>query len=88
MAGPGIKKTPDAAPAGDGPRPPAGFQQTVVADDGKSLWESPTTGAAVEFQWVPPGGQFFIILRPSDLLGTTEGPRVIRARPDAGDIDR
>lgn len=72
------KKTPDAVPS-DGPPSRPGFQQTVVADDGKSLWESPTTGAAVEFQWVPPGGQFFLIVRPSDLMGSTEGPRVLRA---------
>lgn len=58
---------------------PKGLQQTVIPDDGKSLWESPTAGAPVEFQWVPPGGQIFILLRPNDLTRSTEGARVLRA---------
>lgn len=55
------------------------LKQTVIPDDGKALWESPTSGGPVEFNWVPPGGQLFIAMRPSDWLGTPEGGRVVRA---------
>jgi serine/threonine protein kinase len=55
------------------------LKQTVIPDDGKALWESPTSGGPVEFNWVPPGGQLFIAIRPSEWLGSPEGARVVRA---------
>jgi len=55
------------------------LKQSVIPDDGKALWESPTSSGPVEFNWVPPGGQLFIAMRPSDWLATPEGSRVVRA---------
>lgn len=51
-----------------------------VADpSGKLLWESPTAGAPITLEYVPPGAQFLLVLRPADLSQTSEGPRVIQA---------
>lgn len=52
---------------------------TVVPDDGQALWSSPTAGQAIRLKYVPPGAQLFLIARPSSLLGTDEGKRVIKA---------
>ncbi|MFO0904777.1 MAG: serine/threonine-protein kinase [Pirellulales bacterium] len=68
-----------AEPTSDKEEGATGLRQSVVADDGKSLWESPTTGAPVQLEWVPPGAQVFLILRPHDLMASTEGPRVLQA---------
>lgn len=73
------RKTPTAEKGTDVATTPAGFRQTVVPDDGASLWESPTSGKPVEFHWVPPGGQFFLLLRPADLLASPEGARLVKA---------
>jgi eukaryotic-like serine/threonine-protein kinase len=56
-----------------------GFQQEVVPDDGSLLWASPTTGKPVAFRMVPPGGSVFMIVRPSDLLASSEGAKVLAA---------
>src|SRR5439155_21446101 len=53
--------------------------QQVVADDGKLLWASPTSGKPVNFRCVPPEGQIFLFLRPAALLATPEGGRVFSA---------
>jgi hypothetical protein len=66
------------------PKPPVtvtevGFQQEVVPDDGSLLWASPTTGKPVAFRMVPPGGSVFMIVRPADLLASSEGAKVLEA---------
>src|SRR5262249_49638137 len=53
--------------------------QQVVADDGKLLWASPTSGKPISFRCVPPEGQVFLFLRPALLLATPEGERVLNA---------
>lgn len=51
----------------------------VVADDGKLLWASPTSGPNVEFRLVPPEGQVFLMARPAEILASSEGPKVLAA---------
>lgn len=51
----------------------------LVADDGKSLWVSPTSGPAIDLQYVPPGGQFYIHLRPAALIASGSGDRLLEA---------
>jgi hypothetical protein len=41
--------------------------EVVVDDDGRLLWASPTNGHAISFEFLPPGCQMFVFLRPSDL---------------------
>lgn len=53
--------------------------QIVIADDGKSLWASPTRGEAISLRCVPPGGQAFVIVRPAAMLANEEGRRVLTA---------
>jgi serine/threonine protein kinase len=52
---------------------------TIVDDDGKLLWASPTAGQPVAFRLVPPEGQAFLIARPADILKSHEGPKVLEA---------
>ncbi len=66
--------TPTPAPAGE-----AGLAQEVVPDDGNTLWASPTSGKPVSFRCMPPEGQIFLIARPSDILASPEGAKVLDA---------
>jgi eukaryotic-like serine/threonine-protein kinase len=80
-------QSPGAPQAGDSSAPSsgtasgtdAGPQQQTVADDGKSLWASPTSGPPISFRLVPPEGQVFFSVRPADMLASAEGPRVLAA---------
>jgi eukaryotic-like serine/threonine-protein kinase len=56
-----------------------GPAQQVVADDGRLLWASPTSGKPVSLRCVPPEGQVFVIVRPAALLASPEGQRVLAA---------
>jgi len=53
--------------------------QQVVPDDGQLLWASPTAGAPVELKLVPPEGQVFFVIRPADMLASSEGAKVLEA---------
>ncbi|MBC7856992.1 MAG: protein kinase, partial [Pirellulaceae bacterium] len=53
--------------------------QEVIPDDGNTLWASPTSGKPVSFRCVPPEGQVFLIVRPSDMLASPEGAKVLDA---------
>ena len=56
-----------------------GSRYRVVDDDGKLPWASPTSGEPVSFQYVPPSGQAFVIVRPAEMLLSNEGVRVLSA---------
>jgi hypothetical protein len=60
----------------------------VVADDGRSLWASPTTGKPVSFRCVPPEGQVFLVVRPAAMLASPEGQRVFTALGPIFDAQR
>jgi hypothetical protein len=51
----------------------------VLADDGKLLWASPTSGGPVDLQYVPPGAGMYLVVRAADLVASKEGPRVLEA---------
>ena len=51
----------------------------LIADDGATLWASPTAGQPPSFRCVPPEGQLYLIVRPADLLASEEGARVLAA---------
>ncbi|MCH2115828.1 MAG: hypothetical protein MK171_13080 [Pirellulales bacterium] len=54
-------------------------RELAMADDGASLWISPTAGGPVSLNYLPPATQFILHLRPAELLGHTEGEKVLAA---------
>ncbi|MDX1962703.1 MAG: protein kinase [Pirellulales bacterium] len=53
---------------------------TNVADDGNSLWASPTNGTPLNFSQLPAGAQLFFSCRPAFLLRQTRvGPKMVAA---------
>jgi hypothetical protein len=72
--GPGSASGNPAPPSGEG-----GLAQEVIPDDGNTLWASPTSGKPVSFRCVPPEGQIFLMARPSDILASPEGAKVLEA---------
>jgi eukaryotic-like serine/threonine-protein kinase len=75
---PVVNAGPDAA-SSSGSGSDSGPKQEVVPDDGQLLWASPTSGPAPSFRLVPPDGHIFLHVRPSDMLASPEGARVIDA---------
>ena len=51
----------------------------MVEDDGKLLWAPPTLGSPIDFRYVAPDGQLFLIVRPCDLLSDDEGIRILQS---------
>lgn len=51
----------------------------LVADDGESLWGSPTLGEPISLDYVPMGGIAYLSARPADLLQTEDGARAWKA---------
>jgi hypothetical protein len=51
-------------------------QELTIADDGHSLWSSPTDGPPIDLRYLPSGGQMFLLVRPAALLASEEGERV------------
>ena len=52
---------------------------TSLPDDGRSLWASPTSGAPVDFEFVPQGSQAILNVRPVEIFAEAEGQRVIKS---------
>jgi serine/threonine-protein kinase len=57
----------------------------VIADDGRSLWNSPTSGAPITLSYLAPGTQAVLALRPADLLHHHDGEKILAALGPAGD---
>ncbi len=55
-----------------------------VEDDGQTLWSSPTAGPPLAFTLLPSGAQVFMVLRPAELLESSEGAKLIDALGPAG----
>lgn len=51
----------------------------LVPDDGKTLWASPTEGTPIDLKYVAPEAQVLFHLRPSSMMATGEGPKVLQA---------
>lgn len=66
--------------------PPESPGDGLVADDGRTLWASPTAGEPIDLSLVPSESGLFVHARPSALLASDEGRRVWRALgPALGD---
>jgi hypothetical protein len=64
--------------------PPALFSN-LVADDGRTMWASPTAGDPPAWQYLPPGVQLLVNLRPSALMSHPEGEKVLGALGPRGE---
>ncbi|HEX4415004.1 MAG TPA: hypothetical protein VH107_15315 [Lacipirellulaceae bacterium] len=58
------------------PTAPAANEPTIVDDDGKSLWVSPTHGPPLDLAYLSPGAQIIIALRPADLLKRPDAEKI------------
>ena len=54
-----------------------GYVQEIVADGDSYLWESPTTGKAIELRYVPPTTEILLHARPSELAQAESGDRLL-----------
>jgi hypothetical protein len=63
-------------------RRPAGAAEPaveVIADDGQTLWASPTSGPPLNFGYLPAGAQAILVLRPAELVGSVEGAKMLES---------
>lgn len=77
----------DAEPGAEKKPPkktPAGPTSETVDDDGKSLWTAPTSGPPIDVQYLPPGTQVLLALRPAEMLHGSEGEKVLAALGPGG----
>ncbi len=52
---------------------------SAAADDGESLWSSPTDGPPIDCSYLLPGTQLLVHVRVADLLSHAEGDKVVAA---------
>lgn len=52
-------------------------QETLIDDDGETLWASPTAGEAISLEYIPAGTPLLLHLRPAELLAHPEGVKVL-----------
>lgn len=57
----------------------------LIDDDGKTMWASPTAGRPLTLEFLPPGVQMVVALRPSALVGHPEGEKALAALGPLGD---
>ncbi len=64
-------------------------QVSLIEDDGKALWASPTNGPPLSFSELPPGAQIFLSVRPWDLLNKNRfNPRLFAAAGPLAEMGR
>ena len=51
----------------------------LVADDGQTLWASPTSGPPLNLGFLPAGPQAVLALRPAELVDNAEGAKMLEA---------
>jgi hypothetical protein len=71
-------------PTGPGPAAAGQPEQSIVADllvadDGRTMWASPTAGRPLSWEYLPPGAQLVLALRPAALAAHPEGEKVLAA---------
>ncbi|MDG2380086.1 MAG: protein kinase [Pirellulaceae bacterium] len=71
----GVSPTPVASPTAIN----LAKDESLIDDDGQTLWQSPTKGEPIELSYSPPAAQFFLIARPRAMLESDEGPAVLNA---------
>jgi len=55
-----------------------------AADDGKTLWASPTAGDPLDLQLLAPGAQLLLAVRPAELSADEEGQRLLGSAETLG----
>ncbi len=64
------------------PTPGMSTEATLIADDGHTLWQSPTSGPPLKLDYLPPDVQMIVAIRPRDLASTLAGRRLLDAWHD------
>jgi hypothetical protein len=59
-------------------------EPTVIDDDGKTLWVSPTSGPPLDLAYLAPGTQIIVAIRPAALLKHAEGAKIRAALGPVG----
>lgn len=59
--------------------PPKTGGSQFIADDGQSLWQSPTSGDVVSLAWSPPAGQLFIAIQVEELLKSPVADDILKS---------
>ncbi len=59
--------------------PPVTEAPSIIDDDGKSQWVSPTHGKPLDLAYLSPGAQIILALRPAELLKQGEGTKIRQA---------
>ena len=54
-----------------------GYVQEIIEDGDSYLWESPTTGKAIQFRYVPPTTEILLHARPRELTEAESGDRLL-----------
>jgi hypothetical protein len=52
---------------------------SLIDDDGKTLWVSPTDGPPIDLGYLSPGAQIVVALRPADIARHPESQRILSA---------
>lgn len=60
----------------------------LVADNGVTLWESPTSGSPWALDYVAPATQSLLLLRPAELIQHPEGEKLLAAFGPRGEAAR
>lgn len=72
------EQTPAAKPPAEGDleKEAEDSRETLIDDDGETLWASPTAGEAISLEYIPAGTPMLLHLRPAELLAHPEGEKV------------
>ncbi len=63
----------------DETKDPVSVGPKQIADDGKTLWASPTSGGPISLAWLPTGAQLVLHVRPASLEMAGELDKVVAA---------
>ena len=53
--------------------------QTLVSDDGSTIWETPTLGAPIDLDFLPPAPKIILHANTKQLLAKNEGQRLLQS---------
>ncbi len=66
-------------PPNSGSKPPKAVDNDPVADDGSSLWASPTAGPSLIPAYFPSGAQGVLAVRPANIVRRADGDQILPA---------
>ena len=53
--------------------------QTLIPDDGSTIWETPTLGGPIDLDYLPPAPKIILHANTKQLLAKVEGQRLLMA---------